>query len=382
MRDNDLIMGLNILIITVAGDFHAHAVTWELQRRGHTVTTWIVTDYPEADTISMRLGTGSLSQLNVQALAECPVTDFDTVWFRRYPNSVNYSRIHPADREFAEREALTLLHDAVEQVAPRAFWVNDIEAAARADSKPKQLREAVSAGLTIPETLISNDPEEVREFLKSQGRIIYKPMHPMLWSADGSNKRVVYTSPINEHDLDNSDSIQLSPGIFQSNVPKAYEVRAVIMGETCLACDIESQAAHSARYDWRLAATAGDKLSRRVSELPGHVKAKCYRLMRALGLVFGVFDFIVTPDGEYVFLEVNEMGQFVGIEADAGLPVLDLFCAFLIERNPRFSKPVESGVQCLSDYLESTEYQAFRADPQSGHLPDQRALFLASSASE
>ena len=36
--------------------------------------------------------------------------------------------------------------------------------------------------------------------------------------------------------------------------------------------------------------------------------------MRKMGLVFCALDFIVTQDDEYVFLEVNEQGQFLWIE--------------------------------------------------------------------
>src|SRR5882672_6715415 len=35
-----------------------------------------------------------------------------------------------------------------------------------------------------------------------------------------------------------------------------------------------------------------------------------------LGLAFGCIDLIVTPEGEHIFLEVNEMGQFLWVEQD------------------------------------------------------------------
>lgn len=53
--------------------------------------------------------------------------------------------------------------------------------------------------------------------------------------------------------------------------------------------------------------------------------------MRQLGIVFGCFDFIITPDDEYIFLEVNEMGQFLWIEEILPeLKLLDKFCEFLV----------------------------------------------------
>jgi D-alanine-D-alanine ligase-like ATP-grasp enzyme len=44
--------------------------------------------------------------------------------------------------------------------------------------------------------------------------------------------------------------------------------------------------------------------------------------LAALGrLRFAALDFIVTPDGEYVFLEANPNGQWAWIEHETGLPI-------------------------------------------------------------
>jgi hypothetical protein len=66
-------------------------------------------------------------------------------------------------------------------------------------------------------------------------------------------------------------------------------------------------------------------------QLPGHLAEQCSSLLKKLGLVFGCFDFIVTPTGDYIFLEVNEMGQFLFVEDYSGLPLLDAFTEFLIQ---------------------------------------------------
>jgi glutathione synthase/RimK-type ligase-like ATP-grasp enzyme len=64
-------------------------------------------------------------------------------------------------------------------------------------------------------------------------------------------------------------------------------------------------------------------------ELPPAVSEKCLELMRRLGIIFGCFDFIVTPDGRHVFLEVNPMGQWLWVEQMCGMPLLEAFCEFL-----------------------------------------------------
>ena len=44
--------------------------------------------------------------------------------------------------------------------------------------------------------------------------------------------------------------------------------------------------------------------------LPNKIQDKLQLLMDKLGLDSGSIDMIVTPEGEYVFLEVNPTGQF------------------------------------------------------------------------
>ncbi|MBA3537169.1 MAG: hypothetical protein H0T84_11265 [Tatlockia sp.] len=51
--------------------------------------------------------------------------------------------------------------------------------------------------------------------------------------------------------------------------------------------------------------------------------------MKEIGVVFGCFDFIVTPDDEIIFLELNEQGQFLWVEEILPeLCYMDMFAEF------------------------------------------------------
>ncbi|MEN6440250.1 MAG: hypothetical protein ABFD97_16875, partial [Syntrophobacter sp.] len=56
---------------------------------------------------------------------------------------------------------------------------------------------------------------------------------------------------------------------------------------------------------------------------------------RALGLRFGALDLRLTPDGEYVFLEVNPGGQFLFCEIHAGHPITRALAEALLYGPPR-----------------------------------------------
>ena len=60
------------------------------------------------------------------------------------------------------------------------------------------------------------------------------------------------------------------------------------------------------------------------------IEAKVGELMRRMNLCFGSLDFIVTPEGEHVFLEVNPVGQFGWIADQTGLPIHERLAELLI----------------------------------------------------
>jgi glutathione synthase/RimK-type ligase-like ATP-grasp enzyme len=179
----------------------------------------------------------------------------------------------------------------------------------------------------MPETLYTNSPAEVRSFIRAKaGKVIYKPFLPTVWS-DGTHSFTPYTTILSEETLVD-DSLRQTPGIFQELVPKAYEVRLTMMGNRGFAAKVHSQETVSGRLDWR---QAPEELRLETFRMPPHLEERCAALLRELGLVFGCIDFIVTPEGEFVFLEVNEMGQFLFVERYCGLPLLDAFTNFLIQ---------------------------------------------------
>ena len=76
--------------------------------------------------------------------------------------------------------------------------------------------------------------------------------------------------------------------------------------------EIHSQDVPDAQHDWRrVDATA---LRHTPYDLPSQVAQKCIALTRQLGLAFGAIDLILTPEGKYIFLEINPNGQWAWIE--------------------------------------------------------------------
>ena len=63
--------------------------------------------------------------------------------------------------------------------------------------------------------------------------------------------------------------------------------------------------------------------------------------MRRLGLVYGAIDLRLTPEGQYVFLEINPAGQFLYVERATGQPITAALAKALLEGRP-VAQPAEA----------------------------------------
>jgi glutathione synthase/RimK-type ligase-like ATP-grasp enzyme len=119
----------------------------------------------------------------------------------------------------------------------------------------------------------------------------------------------------------------------QNYIEKAFELRVTVVGREIFTCAIDSQKQDddTGKVDWRQGYDYGLKYSR--YDLPAEIAEKCLSFLQRMGLNFGCFDFIVTPDGRYVFLECNANGQWLWIEQETGLRISEAIATFLMKQN-------------------------------------------------
>jgi glutathione synthase/RimK-type ligase-like ATP-grasp enzyme len=128
----------------------------------------------------------------------------------------------------------------------------------------------------------------------------------------GGEEFAIFTSRVlNEH-LDEIESARWSPAIYQALVPKHFDLRVTIVGRKIFAAAIDSQSDPAASLDWRQ--TNNQQLPHHRVTIPDEIAVKLLSMMDSLRLTFGAFDMILTPSGEYVFLEVNPSGQWLWID--------------------------------------------------------------------
>ena len=119
--------------------------------------------------------------------------------------------------------------------------------------------------------------------------------------------RTVYTHVVTADDID--ESIRLTAHLLQAWIPRQYEVRLTVVDDVFFATRIDATSV-AATVDWR--ADYDALIYRPLSDVPAPVRVGVLALMARLDLRFGALDFVVTPDNEWIFLEINSNGR-VGV---------------------------------------------------------------------
>jgi len=184
--------------------------------------------------------------------------------------------------------------------------VNRAGAMASNMSKPYQAQLIAAHGFSVPETLITNDPELVLEFRRRLGRVVYK-------SISGVRSIV---QELRDDDLPRLGRIRWCPVQFQEYVP-GTDVRVHVVGDAVHATEVHSEAT-----DYRYAADqVGTSAELQATTLDDAVAERCVVLTRSLGLAFAGIDLRLAPDGRVVCFEVNPCPAFSYYEAHTGQPI-------------------------------------------------------------
>ncbi len=179
-------------------------------------------------------------------------------------------------------------------------------------SKTFQAQLINKAGFLTPPTLISNDPQRVREFHACHGRIIYKSCSSVRsivqeWRPGGPSL----------------DRIRVLPTQFQAFVPGA-NIRVHVVGDAVIATAIESEAT-----DYRYALSQGSSTAMQPVVLPTEIVDKCRRLTAMLGLAFSGIDLKRTPQDEWYCFEVNPSPGYSYFQEQTGQPIADALVRYL-----------------------------------------------------
>lgn len=181
-------------------------------------------------------------------------------------------------------------------------------------SKPYQAALLAGAGFTVPASVVTNDPDVVREFVSQVGAAIFK-------STSGVRSVV---RRVDGRRLASLDRVRALPTQFQELV-EGTDVRVHVVGETVLATEVRSEA-----VDYRYAGRDGVDADLVPVDVPDAVAERCVRLARTLNLPLVGIDLRRTPEGDFVCFEANPMPGYSYYEANTGQPISEAILSLLV----------------------------------------------------
>lgn len=297
------------ILISHEHDITTAALSWALSIAGYE-PIWINNITNIISNVTITNATDSW-----QILLNENDTIFGNVWFRRPGKYRISSKVNHKDYYFIENEWKSLVDNIhiLSDCLTYSLWINNPRDAFIAENKMLQLSMAKKCGLKIPNTLISNNKEYILDFYNQNKYIIYKPFRHEKWIDKNSNIiSGCWASVMNDIDKIDSDSFDISPGIYQQYIKKKTELRAIIIGNNIYCVSIESHN-DEPMIDWRPEYILGNVIIN-TYDLPIETKNYLLSFMSSMNLKFGCVDLILDDDNNYYFLEVNQGGQFLFIE--------------------------------------------------------------------
>lgn len=315
---------MTVLVLAQELDRTADGVVAGLTRQGVPVFRLDTSYFPQRLTVEAELSEG---RWNGRLATEHRSVDLETVraiWVRTPATFVLPEGMSIAERDYARREGKLGLGGVL--LSLPVLWVNRPDLAATAAYKPLQLTTACRCGLVTARTLISNSPAALRRFARAVGTsgTVIKPLGTSL-IYEANTFKMGWTRQLAPEDFADLAGFDVTCHQVQDWVDKAHECRVTVVGDRMFAVAIYAGSPES-YVDWR---ADHNSLSYEVIELPRQVQQGIRAFMAELGLVYGAFDFVISPDGGFTFLECNSGGQFGFLEGVSGLPITDTLVELL-----------------------------------------------------
>jgi glutathione synthase/RimK-type ligase-like ATP-grasp enzyme len=313
-----------ILAVTHAGDDHAPLVLDALARRGAEVVVLDLADLPRTGRLALSYGyAGRVREVRVDGRPPIRAEEVTAVWWRRPRPFAANAGLRPDDAAFSARQVGGAVMGLLATLgASGVRLVNDPWRDEVASLKTHQLAAAERAGLAVPPTLVTSDPDAARAFLGAcgPGGAVHKQLHA---TAEAWRP----TRRVGPDELARLDALRYAPVILQAFVP-GVDVRVTAVGDELFAAEIDARATASPEdfrpvlADCRVAPCA----------LPERDSDALRALLRDLDLSYAAIDLRRREDGSLAFLEVNPGGQWYFVEQRTGQPITAALASLLASR--------------------------------------------------
>ncbi|CAM1351823.1 hypothetical protein [Tenacibaculum ascidiaceicola] len=235
----------------------------------------------------------------------------DVIWYRRFYSILDYipfdenNKILEQVNEEADSEIKTFLEYL------KYFFKDKIimpEMPTYGENKLIFLDYAKKAGLSCPETIVTNDKEELLKFYyRNDGEIISKPLYFSNYFIKGEETYSIYTTTFKKEMVEKAPD-KFFPTLFQEKVSSLHEIRIFyldgkIFSTAAITTNSEKNVDIKLNY-------YTDHIHWVNYQLPQDIEDKLRVFMKSINLNTGSIDILKTENG-FKFIEVNPVGQFL-----------------------------------------------------------------------
>lgn len=262
----------------------------------------------------------SVENINIDSIGK--------IWFHRASRIIPKGSIGQFNNKilYFHKDEIDAVYKSIVDILKKDIFV--VHPNKVALNKINVLREAKKIGFSIPHSIITNDKNRIIDFMDTYDDVIIKPMSDCISMSDNSKTCSMFSTILDKELLKKQDNI-IFPVMIQEKIEKSYEVRTFYLNGKTYSMAIFSQSDNSSKIDWRK--SQQKNTVRNVPyEIPIEINIKLNALMKKIGLVTGSIDFIVSPNGEMIFLEINPVGQFGMVSELCNYSLYEKFANFII----------------------------------------------------
>lgn len=226
-------------------------------------------------------------------------------WYRRGDinfvkprlESINNLKLKKALYHFVDREH-TKARDYIYSYLAKLPHIGTVST--RDLNKLEILHIALACGLKIPQTKVISTISDLPDY-----QCISKPISEMFEIYIGKEKYNTYTTRVEREHLSNN----IITSLIQNEIRKEADIRVFYLLGKCYSMAIMSQVNKQTETDFRKYPSQL-RIRSIPFKLPHGIEQKLDKLMNTIHLNTGSIDLVLSDEGDFIFLEVNPVGQY------------------------------------------------------------------------
>lgn len=187
-------------------------------------------------------------------------------------------------------------------------WLNQPSAIVRASNKIYQLITATQLKIPVPDFIISNDEQQVKEFSSKYNSVILKSISTGFISY-GDHSFKFYTKKFSKVPDEILSALKFGPIIVQQEIEKRKEFRITVVDKKCFSVEIDYKNIPVATDVRELIQESNRYLFLKANNVQ-EIEDISIRLTQHFGLSYAGLDWVCSTEGSYYFLELNPLGSF------------------------------------------------------------------------